>query len=127
MREIRPSSAFCTAERHLDMASLISFGSCCALSLSPPPMIPPKTSSRITIDDDGDDDVDAVVQKAAWDGDAAAASRRAMLAHPRGLRDDDATPGLLRSGIPAGMRMSFCVCACVLAHFFLTQEGDGQT
>ncbi len=106
MREIRLSSAFCTAERHLDMASLISFGSCCTLSLSPPPMIPPKTSSRITVDDDGDDDVDAGVQKAEWDGVAAAASRSAMRAHPRGPRDDDAAPGLFfRSGIPSGMRM----------------------
>lgn len=87
MREMRPSSAFCTAERHLEMASLISFGSCC-LSFSP---IPPKTFSRGW---DGDDDVDVGVQK-AWDG-GTKVSRSVVHAHTR-LRDDDATLGLFRS------------------------------
>lgn len=90
IREIRSPSAFCTAARHLDMASLISFGSCCCLSFSPP--IPPKTLSRSRVDDG--DDVDAGVQK-AWDDGEAAASRSVVHAHPR-LRDGGATLGLFR-------------------------------
>ena len=106
MREIRPSSALCTADRHLDTASLMSLGSCGCSRLSPspppPPMIPPKTPSRIA--GDGDVDVGAGVRKAPEDGAAdAAASRSAMRVQSRHPRDDDAANlGLMfRSGIPS--------------------------
>ena len=113
MRESRSPSAFCTAVRHLDMASLMSFGSCC-LSFSPP--IPPKTYSRSRVDDG--DDVNAGVRK-AWDEGEAEASRSVVHAHPR-LRDGGATLGIFR------FSPSIMVCAAEDDCGKLMMTDDGQ-